>query len=275
MKTGICSISFGQLKPDELIDLVQQSELDAIEWAGNVHVQPGDVQTASNVRKMTEDAGLEVSSYGSYWKVVDEAGVPVPFEPVLESALTLKTDTIRIWAGHQPSDAVSDSERATLVSALHEALTLAEKQGMKLALEFHANTLSDSNSATLQLLNEVNRPNFYTYWQPIYWLTDPEYRMDGLKKLADQVLNMHVFHWLFRPGAGSWGESTDRRPLSEAAKDWEAYFSVPLKPESEHYALLEFVRNDDPQQFLRDAATLNSWLKKDVSNDRKSLMADV
>jgi sugar phosphate isomerase/epimerase len=261
MKTGICSISFGQLKPDELIKLVQKTQLDAIEWAGNAHVHPGDVQTASNVRKMTEDAGLEVSSYGSYWKVVDEKGTPVPFEPVLESALTLGTDTIRMWAGHNPSDAVTQTERDTIVSNLQSALDTAQKEGVKLALEFHANTLSDSNSATLDLLKEINRPNFYTYWQPIYWLTDPQYRIDGLKELADQVLNLHVFHWLFRPGAGSWGESTDRRPLVEGSNDWKDYFSVPLDPTFEHYALMEFVRNDDPEQFLKDAATLKSWLK--------------
>jgi hypothetical protein len=33
---------------------------------------------------------------------------------------------------------------------------------------------------------------------------------------------------------------------------------------------MEFVRNDDPEQFLKDAATLKSWLNKNASNDRKS-----
>lgn len=256
MKTGICSITFRQMAPRALIALVKQAGLEAIEWGGDVHVLPGDPETASNVRNMTEDAGLEVSSYGSYWKTIDPTGQPTSFEPVLESALALGTDTIRVWAGTQPSDAVSDAEREVVVSTLRSALDAAQKQGVKLALEFHANTLADSNAATLDLLAEVNHPNLYTYWQPIYWITDSQYRLDGLKQLADRVLNLHVFHWKFRPGAGDWGESTERRPLAEGSKDWNDYFNVSLASASDHYALMEFVRGDDPAQFLQDAAVL-------------------
>lgn len=273
MKSGICSITLRQLKPAELVALVRQSGLDAIEWGGDVHVLPGDLETASMVRKMTLDAGLEISSYGSYWKVVDEHGKPDPFEPVLESAMVLGTDTLRVWAGRKPSDAATETERETIIGGLRSALDAAKKQGIKLALEFHANTLSDSNAATLNLLNELNHPNLFTYWQPIYWVTDPAYRIDGLEQLADRVLNMHVFHWLFHPGAGSWGESTDRRPLQEGEDDWKTYFQVPLDPSFDHYALMEFVRNDDPDQFLHDAAVLKNLLLGIHTHDKGSISA--
>ena len=273
MKTGICSITFAKLSPSELVALVKQAELDAIEWAGNVHVQPGDLGLAADVRKMTLDAGLAVSSYGSYWKVVDREGRPDSFSPYLESALALGTDTIRIWAGHKPSDAVTLAERKVIIEQLRSALDAAKEQGIKLALEFHANTLSDSNAATLDLLNELNHPDLFTYWQPIYWVTDPAYRLDGLKQLADRVLNLHVFHWMFSPGAGSWGDSTERRPLEEGAEDWNAYFEVPLDPLIDHYALMEFVRNDDPEQFLRDAETLNNILIRKQTHDQSSVSA--
>ncbi|MDF7807764.1 TIM barrel protein [Pontiellaceae bacterium B12219] len=260
MKTGICSITFAQKQPEEVVALVKQAGLDAIEWAGNVHVQPGELKTASRVRKMTEEAGLKVSSYGSYWKAVDSDGTAMPFEPVLESALTLGTDTIRVWAGTNPSDAATDAQREKIVTGFHHALDQSRKLGINLALEFHANTLSDSNTATMDFLDEINHPNLFTYWQPIYWITDPVYRLEGLKQLSDRVLNMHVFHWMFRPGAGSWIESTDRRPLDEGSRDWNSYFSVPLNSEMDHYALMEFVRGDDPEQFLKDAAVLRHWV---------------
>jgi hypothetical protein len=32
-------------------------------------------------------------------------------------------------------------------------------------------------------------------------------------------------------------------------------------PDVECYALLEFVRNDDPQQFENDAGTLKQWME--------------
>lgn len=260
MRTGICSITFAKLDPSEVVSLVKQAGLDAIEWAGNVHVPPGDLQLASDVRKMTEEAGLEVSSYGSYWKAVEPDGGPAPFEPVLESALALGTDTIRIWAGHSPSDAVTDAERNNVYEGIRTALAAAESHGVRLALEFHSNTLADSNASTAQVLDDIGHPNLYTYWQPIYWLTDSAYRLEGLLKLADRVLNLHTFYWRFSPGAGSWGESTERRPLAEASGDWREYLSVPLAQGLPHYALMEFVRNDDPDQFLRDAAVLKGLL---------------
>lgn len=262
MKTGLCSISLRELTPEQIIKLVKQSGLDAIEWASNCHVPEGDITTAQKVARLTHDAGLEVSSYGSYYKVLAPDGNIEPFAPFLESAQALETDTIRIWAGHHPSDAISEPLREKLITNLREAAESAQKVGIRLGLEFHANTLADSNYATEKLLDTVNHPNLYTYWQPVYWLTDPAYRMDGLKRLANRVLNMHVFYWQFRPGAGTWAESTDRRPLEEASNDWQNYFNVPMDSSYTHYALMEFVRDDSAEQFLRDASTLKEIIKK-------------
>lgn len=264
LKTGICSITMRQLQLQQLVALARQAGLDSIEWGGDVHVPPGKPAIAREARRLTEEAGLKVSSYGSYFRIVDPSGQPLPFAPVLDTALELGTDTIRIWAGQDPSDSVTPAHRANLVVALQEALVNAEQHGVRLALEFHANTLSDSNTATGSLMDEVNHPNLYTYWQPIYWLADGNYRLEGLRSLAGRVLNLHVFHWLFRPGATSWADSTDRRPLAEGAAEWRHYLAVPLSPALEHHALMEFVRGDDPAQFLRDAATLKGWCAEAV-----------
>ena len=78
--------------------------------------------------------------------------------------------------------------------------------------------------------------------------------------MADRVLNLHVFHCLFHPFAGTWGENIERRPLAEGRADWQRYLSVPLVG-GDHFALLEFVRNDDPGQFLADAAALRQMLE--------------
>lgn len=260
-KTGLCSVSLRELSPEQIVELVAKAGLDAIEWASNCHVPEGDLETANRVAKLTLDAGLETSSYGSYYKVLDPDGNLVDFQPFLESAQLLGTDTIRIWAGHDPSDAITEAHREKLITHLRAAAEAAQKVGIRLGLEFHANTLADSNHATLTTLQAVNHPNLFTYWQPVYWLTDPAYRIDGLKQLADRVLNMHVFYWQFRPGRGDWGQSTDRRPLAEATEDWKSYFEVPLDPSIQHYALMEFVKDDDIEQFLRDAATLKELVK--------------
>lgn len=260
MKTGVCSITFRQLDIPQLTDLVRQAGLDAIEWGGDIHVKPGDIAAAQEAKQRTSDAGLVVSSYGSYYNVLDKDGIEQTFAPVLESALALGTDTIRIWPGAQPSEVASPEYRQRFVKKLRADLDSAAAQGVRLALEFHVNSLNDSNAAALALLEEVNHPNLYTYWQPMYWVSDPDYRFQGLEKLSDRIINMHVFHWLFHPMKGGWGENIERRPLEEGSAEWRRFFSVPLRS-GEHYALMEFVRDDSPEQFMKDAATLKKWMQ--------------
>lgn len=264
VKSGICSITFRELDLAAVVALTRRAGLDAIEWGGDVHVRPGDVVAAKEARHLTQEAGLVVSSYGSYYKGLDPDGNVVPFEPVLQTALELGTGTIRIWADGKGSEVCDPARRAKFIEALHVALDAAQEQNIRLALEFHANTLTDSNFAAKALLDEVNHPNLYTYWQPIYWLADQDYRLQGLDLLYGRILNLHVFHWLFRPSVGGWGENVDRRPLSEGATEWKTYLSEKLDPSVEHFALLEFVRKDCSEQFLKDAAIL-----KEITSGKK------
>ena len=260
LKTGICSVTFRQLGVEEIANLVKKAGLDAVEWGGDVHVKPGNMAAAEAARKATLDAGLEVSSYGSYYRVLDEKEEQV-FEPVLESALALGTDTIRIWPGDRPSEMAGESYRKKFIEKVRKDLDAAAAAGVRLALEFHVNSLSDSNAAAQRLLNEIDHSNLYTYWQPIYWLADSDYRFQGLEKLRNRVLNLHVFNWLFHPVKGGWGENIERRPLEEGAAEWKRFLSVPL-PQEPSYALLEFVKDDDEDRFLEDARTLRRWVNE-------------
>jgi len=114
IKTGLCSITFRKLTVPQIISLVQKAGLDAIEWGSDVHVPEGDERTAKNVRERMSDAGLLISSYGSYFRIFDEADQEENFSPVLDSALTLGTDTIRIWAGRKGSNETSEYELCRL-----------------------------------------------------------------------------------------------------------------------------------------------------------------
>ena len=64
--------------------------------------------------------------------------------------------------------------------------------------------------------------------------------------------HLHVFHWHLQTG--------ERRPLAEGEDLWRDYLAQAAHPERTRYALLEFVQDDAPEAFLRDAATLLRWL---------------
>jgi sugar phosphate isomerase/epimerase len=260
MKTGLCSITFRQLTQEEIVLLVEKSGLDAIEWGGDIHVPPGDLVQAKTARTLTENAGLQVGAYGSYYKILDEENRPVDFQPVLDSALALGADTVRIWAGQKGSDRARPADWNRIVEESRKIAQAASDHHVRIAFEFHNNTLTDSNESAQRLLQEIDHPNIYTYWQPMYWGPDMNCRLQGLELLKDRILNLHVFHWLYDATKPTWLEAVNRRPLKEGEEDWKKYLSIPL-PERERFAFLEFVRNDDPSQFLEDAQVLAKWVQ--------------
>src|SRR5690625_3937512 len=88
-KTGLCSVTFRNLSVEEVIELTSKAELNGIEWGGDVHVPSGNLKHAAEVVRLTEESNLEVSSYGSYYRVGDIKSNPVSFEQILETAVHL------------------------------------------------------------------------------------------------------------------------------------------------------------------------------------------
>ncbi|MEI6085887.1 MAG: sugar phosphate isomerase/epimerase [Verrucomicrobiota bacterium] len=237
---GLVSVSFRKLSPTEIIALVKQAGLAGIEWGGDIHVPHGDVARAKDVRQQTLDAGLAVLAYGSYYRLDGQN-----FEAVLASAVALGAPTIRVWAGGLGSAQATAEQRAAVIADSQRIGDLAAKAGIKIAYEFHSNTLTDTDDSAQQLLREVDHPNVYTLWQP-FPDRDSASNLVSLRGVLPLLAHVHVYHW-----------TTERRPLEEGSENWRKYFQL-----LDCAALLEFVQNDDPQCFLRDAATLLSVIPK-------------
>lgn len=249
LRSGLVSITFRSLSPAEVVELVRTAGLDGIEWGGDVHVPPGDVQRAREVNRLTADAGLSVSAYGSYYRLLaDEAH---PFAAVLDSAVALGAPTIRVWAGNQPSSTVNAAERARIVEQSRTIADMAAAQGITIAYEYHSNTLTDTLDSALDLLRAVDHPNMRTFWQPPNGMP-PEESRAGLETAAQWVSNIHCFHW--------WPTSKDRHPLADGAANWALYLDKIATLPGDRSISIEFVKDDAPAQFLEDAATLKRWL---------------
>ncbi len=253
LRSGLVSITFRSLSAAEVVDLARTAGIDGIEWGGDVHVPPGDVQRAGEVRHMTEDAGLSVSAYGSYYRLRPEADEEHPFEAVLDSAVALGAPTIRVWAGNQPSSAVDAAERGRIVEQSRRVADMAAEQGISIAYEFHGNTLTDTLESVLDLLRAVDHPNICTFWQPPNGMQPAESRA-GLDAVAGWVSNIHCFHW--------WPTSKDRHPLADGEANWKLYLEKIAVLPGDRFVSVEFVKDDAPEQFLKDAAVLKRWLAK-------------
>ena len=248
---GLVSITFRDLRPLEIIALVQQGGGKSIEWGGDVHVPPGDEATARIVRQMTHDAGLMVSAYGSYYRLHPDDEEENPFAAVLTSAVELGAPVIRVWAGNQSPDALTAEERREIALRAREIADEAATENIQVAFEYHSRTLTETTGATLELMQTVNHPNVGLFWQPRHgWLLDEN--IVGLKRAADWITNIHCFHW--------WPTSKDRLPLVAGEANWQNYLNRIAMLNGAHHISIEFVRDGQPEQYLRDARVLNQWL---------------
>ncbi len=257
-KTGLTSISFRSLSCPEIIELAARAQLDGIEWGSDGHVLPGRATEAAEVAARTREAGLEVLSVGSYYYAGENSaddGLRV-----LELCEAMGTDTLRVWAGRTGSLPAEGEIRARVVRALQLLCEQARSRGITVCTEYHRDTLTDNAASALRLVHEVGQDNFRTYWQPVVY-DSAEANARALGAVLPHAETLHVFAWSLDAA-----RQIVRHPLADASSDWSLYLGTARRFDTAHPGhdrafLLEFVRNDDPAQALRDAQTLNRWVR--------------
>lgn len=255
MLSGVCSVTFRSLPPEEIIALAVQAGLNCIEWGGDVHVPHGDLQCARRVNQLCAAAGLQTLSYGSYYRAGESEALGLSFQQVLDTAEVLGAGVVRIWAGTRASGQVAPAYRRQVTEDALRAAALASERGLRVAFEFHGGTLTDSVASALTLLQEAAHPALGIYWQPPVGMSQSEC-IEGLRAVLPWLMNVHVFQWQMQEG------QVRRSPLAEGAGCWPGYLKLAEQSGRPLAALLEFVRGDDREQWMDDSVTLNKWIEK-------------
>lgn len=250
MLPGLLSVTFRSRSPQEIVAWASQARLAAIEWGGDIHAPPGETARAREVRRLTEEAGLTVSALGSYYRAGPAANAGPPFAAVLETALELGAPCIRVWAGTAGSGETDARRRAEIAADLRAIAQQAAVAGVRVAMEWHAGTLTDTTASTLALLREVDHPNLGTFWQPRIG-DSVEQGLADIRAIAPWLGAVHVFHWR---------TVQDRRPLAEGEAPWGAYLAeIRAQAPAVRFASLEFLPQETLEDLHRDAATLARW----------------
>jgi len=240
---GITSVTFRRKSAAEILELTCLCGLDGIEWGGDIHVPP-QRGNAEAVGAATRAAGLEVLSYGSYYRLLEQENPQETFFPVLQTAAQLGAPHIRIWAGEKIKPAAATDEDYTRAAQeLREICAAAGEKGISIGLEYHRDTLTETAQSALRLLQEADCENLRSYWQPNPEISCAE-NCAALRTVLPYLSNLHVFHWL---------QNGARRPLAEGEMEWREYFAV---AGGQGNAILEFVRDESAEQFREDAETL-------------------
>jgi len=258
IRPGMVSVTFRKLSARQIVSWSAKAKLACIEWGGDVHVPPGESETARQVAAMTRDAGLVVASYGSYYRLGQEA--PESFARVLETALALGAPIIRVWAGRLGSDKADATHRRQVADDGRRIAEMAQPAGVRIATEWHGNTLTDTAESAKALLDAVGHPAFRTYWQMNKPMT-LEGHLDDLEAALPRLVGLHVSY--DDPQTGQ------RRPLADGAAYWRPLLAK-AAPAGDLPAMLEFVLNDDPSQMVHDASALREWLEETANREPRT-----
>lgn len=274
LKSGMCSITMRELDADDVVALAERAGLAGIEWGADGHVPPGDLDAAKSVARRCADAGVAVTSYGTYLGIAPFEDPDVPpddLAAVLDSAETLGAPLIRVWTAFGTESDAPEADRAAVVATTRAITAAAARRGLGVALEFHPGTLTHTAAGARTVLDACateggGDPALRTHWQPDPALTPAE-ALAELRLVTDSLAYLHVFAW----GPGGIAE---RYPLADGAELWRPALAIagdapplafdlgpaPAAQPVERYALLEYVADDDPEQLVTDAATLNAWI---------------
>jgi sugar phosphate isomerase/epimerase len=254
LHSGLCSVTFRKLPVEEIIRLARQARLEGIEWGGDVHVPHGQADLARRVRELTATAGLAIPSYGSYYTVAHSEAAGPAFAAVLDSAEALGAKTIRVWAGQRPSKDLDPAYRRSVEDDSRRIADLAAQRGITVSYEFHGGTLTDTTASGVALMQTVGPAGLKIYWQPPLKLTRAE-RLAGLSAVRPWLTHLHVYHHV------ELAEPVQVE-LAQGESAWLEYLRLAAGAPGDRYALLEFVPDGSPESLLRDAGTLNAWIKR-------------
>lgn len=162
MKFALCTISFRHqlISFFELVDFAKQHGFDGIELWG-VHADRlyeqygmGRADQALLQRRLAQ-AGLKLSMLSDYLELSSHEGFLQALqrcEHLMTIADWLGVDRIRTFAGRLGSKEISPSERAVYIHRLRQLGERCRLRGMKLLIEIHPGTLTDSLDSTLDLV---------------------------------------------------------------------------------------------------------------------------
>ncbi len=243
-KTGIVSISFRPYAKEDILKAAKDAKLDAVEWGGDIHVPHGDEKEAKNAKDLSEQYGIEISEYGSYYVIGKSE--PELFEKVLASAKILGTEIIRVWPGQgNPTDSFTNEMYERFVADAKRICKMAKD--FTIALECHPGALTDEYHTALQFISDVGCDNLKMFWQPSQH-KPLSYNLDAIRALLPYIVSVHVFSWV----------RDARLPLEKGEAEWKQYIEL-LSCKDLTY-MLEFMHDNKIETLKETARTLRSWL---------------
>lgn len=210
IRTGLVSISFRELSPEEVVQEMVKCGLKYVEWGSDVHAPCTDTERLEQIVALQKQYGITCCSYGTYFRL---GFTPIEELPdYIRAAKLLGTKTLRLWAGKKRADVMTPEERDAFFDVCRQAAKIAEDAGVVLCMECHRNSYTETKDGALELMQAVNSPAFRMYWQLNQMLPFEE-NMEYIQALLPYIDNLHVFYM----------KEQTRYPLRTGEEEWKTY----------------------------------------------------
>lgn len=239
-KLGLVSISFRGHSPEQILTAMKESGLYCIEWGSDVHAPKDDTEKLKEIVVLQEKYGIKCCSYGTYFRLGE---TPIEeLESYVKAAKILGTDILRLWCGNKNSEEYTAEEKEALFTECKKAARIAEKHNVKLCMECHNWTYTNTKETALELIKTVNSPAFLMYWQPNQFKSSEE-NLRYAELLSEYTEHIHVFNWTEK----------ERLPLTDAVDIWKEYLN---EFSGSRALLLEFMPDNDIKSLRAEADAL-------------------
>lgn len=185
-KLGLCSVTFRKKSAEEVVEIAKKVGVAYIEWGGDIHVKT--VEDARTAKALCDNAGIKISSYGSYFNSLDYN--EDKWVSVCEIASALGASSVRIWLGKKDSEKTDEYEYLTLLENTKKMCDIALKYALTVSPECHDNTFNNNTDAFLKINRDLQKANFRTYFQSRYCRM--QYDLDRIERTFDFIENVHV-----------------------------------------------------------------------------------
>ncbi len=209
-KLGLVSVSFRKTPPEEILKAMKEAGLSCIEWGSDVHAPCDDRKRLEELVRLQKEYDINCCSYGTYFRIGTS---PLKeLDKYITAAKLLETDIVRLWCGNKNSEDYADGEKEALFAACQAAEKIAKPRGVKICIECHNGTFTNTKESSLELMKTVNSDHFCMYWQPNQFRTAKE-NIEYATLLSKYTEHIHVFNW----------EGKTHYPLIDAVSVWKEY----------------------------------------------------
>ncbi len=190
MHFGFTSTTLRQIKSlEKIVEIAKKTGAECIEWGGDIHVT--DVNSAKKAKKLCDNAGIRICSYGSYYRVGSHD--TAEWKKICEIASAMDAKTVRVWLGKADSEKTNEADYKKLVDDAKSMCDVAVQYGLDVCPECHGNTYNNDTDAFLKIREDIGCNNFTTYFQSLY--RRKEYDLDRIERTLPYIGCVHVSYF--------------------------------------------------------------------------------